>query len=610
MQENTKEILNSTEDSSKDKTNLNESNKLDTNLITINTEVNEFYAQTNITQCFKNTLDNTIELVLKFPFASNIQFSKFILEINDKQVISKIIEKEKAEEKYSDAIADGKKGVISSKEKDFITVIIGNINSGDFIKLTSEFIQFLNIEDMSYCYSIMKFFPEFVNKKNISIHNYNKIQVKININSHSKITRLITKGFKEKIEKIFNDNYTKCTLNYYSENSDLNLTFKNSEFKILFRTLLMNNLNLITQYDPEKDETSCILNMIYNKKDLIIPINEKPDLNENEDYNKLYQQNIINNNPSLFIFVLDQSGSMDGQSMEIAKKTLIFFLKSLPKNSYYHLIGFGSNFKYIYSENPVEYLPENVNETIKKIENLDADLGGTELLKPLKEIYESKKYDNINLCRNLFILTDGYVEDKYECLKLIQNNSNLYRIHSFGIGNSFDKDFIKNAGKKGSFNFINDVSKLKMNVIQILNKTLQSYLFDIKINIKDIQKEHEFIPKDKIYYQDEPINNYFIIKNKISDDKIINIETEYYDKNELIKKEFVFDKNNIFKEKDGNIISKIIIGNILNNNELPKEKDIELALKYQILSKYTSLYAEMENENNNKNLLNFEIIET
>ncbi len=372
----------------------------------------------------------------------------------------------------------------------------------------------------------------------------------------------------------------------------------------------MNNLNLITQYDPEKDETSCILNMIYNKKDLIIPINEKPDLNENEDYNKLYQQNIINNNPSLFIFVLDQSGSMAGQSMEIAKKTLIFFLQSLPKNSYYHLIGFGSNFEYIYSENPVEYLPENVNETIKKIENLDADLGGTELLKPLKEIYESKKYDNINLCRNLFILTDGYVEDKYECLKLIQNNSNLYRIHSFGIGNSFDKDFIKNAGKKGSFNFINDVSKLKMNVIQILNKTLQSYLFDIKINIKDIQKEHEFIPKDKIYYQDEPINNYFIIKNKISDDKIINIETEYYDKNELIKKEFVFDKNNIFKEKDGNIISKIIIGNILNNNELPKEKDIELALKYQILSKYTSLYAEMENENNNKNLLNFETIET
>ena len=42
MQENTKEILNSTEDSSKDKTNLNESNKLDTNLITINTELNEF----------------------------------------------------------------------------------------------------------------------------------------------------------------------------------------------------------------------------------------------------------------------------------------------------------------------------------------------------------------------------------------------------------------------------------------------------------------------------------------------------------------------------------------------------------------------------------------
>ena len=582
-------------------TNENELNK--TNLVLIETELNEFYAKTNITQFYKNTLNSPIELILRFPYNSNVQFSKFNLELNDNKIISKVIDKEKAEEKYNDAIANKKVGVISSHDEQYINVIIGNINPEDFVKLTTEFIQFLEIEDMSFCYSTIKNFPKFCNKNNENILNLKKIEAKINIKCHSKITRLITKGFSQEVEKIFNDDYTQCQLNYYSMNSNTNSELKNDEFKILFRTDSMNNLNLITQYDPNKIETSCILNMVYNKNDIIIPTNEKPNINDNEDYIKLYQQNIINNNPSLFIFCLDQSGSMSGKSIKIAIQTLIFFLKSLPKNSFYHLIGFGSSFRYIHSEDPIEYTSENVNASIKEIEKLDADLGGTDLLQPLKVIFQSNKYDNINLCRNLFILTDGYVEDRNETLNLIKNNSNLFRVHTFGLGNNFDRNFIEKAGKNGSYNFVEDISKLKMNVIQVLNKTLRSNLFNTKINVKNIEKEHEYIPKDKIYYQDEPINYYFIVKNKINDDENINIEFEYYDKNELIKKEYVFDKSKIFKEKDGDIISKIIIGNILNNNSLPKDEDIELSKKYQILSKNTSLYAEMENTSINDNIL-------
>ena len=57
----------------------------------------------------------------------------------------------------------------------------------------------------------------------------------------------------------------------------------------------------------------------------------------------------------------------------------------------------------------------------------------------------------------------------------------------------------------------------------------------------------------------------------------------------------------MIKDEDGDIISKIIIGNILNNtnknNAIEKEKNIELSLKYKVLSEYTSLFAKIENEN-------------
>ena len=105
------------------------------------------------------------------------------------------------------------------------------------------------------------------------------------------------------------------------------------------------------------------------------------------------------------------------------------------------------------------------------------------------------------MCKNLFILTDGDVWDREQSLKLIKNNLDVFRVHSFGIGNDFDKKFIVEAGKNGSYNFIRDIDKIKSNVIQTLNKALRNYLVDIKINVKKIDTEYNYFPKNNIYYQ-------------------------------------------------------------------------------------------------------------
>ena len=139
--------------------------KIDLKLITIETILNEFYATTNIIQYYKNYADKPIELILKYPYDPKVQFSKFTLEMNNKKVISRVLDKEKAEEKYNDAIAEGKVGAISKRTEKNIQVTIGNIGPNELIKLTSEFIQFLTTEDMSYCFTTMKNFPQFCSKK-------------------------------------------------------------------------------------------------------------------------------------------------------------------------------------------------------------------------------------------------------------------------------------------------------------------------------------------------------------------------------------------------------------------------------------------------------------
>ncbi len=83
---------------------------------------------------------------------------------------------------------------------------------------------------------------------------------------------------------------------------------------------------------------------------------------------------------------------MSGRRIENAKETLILYLKSIPKGSYFNIISFGSEFELLYKEDSQKY--EN-NEEIQKIIDLvkkfEADMGGTEIYEPLNYVFSNLK---------------------------------------------------------------------------------------------------------------------------------------------------------------------------------------------------------------------------
>ena len=563
--------------------------------IFIKSEVNEFYAITEVTQYYKNNNKAPVELNIIYPIRKEINFKKFSINVNGKKSVSKIFPKEKAEEKYTDAMTGGNIGIMSKyveEEPNSYSINIGNVAPDTTVELTSEFIQFISSEDMSFCFSVMTNYPTFSDSKS---REYSKnINGKICLKTHSKITRLVNKNFTidKNFKKEFNPEYTECNIDFkiQSDSKDYN-----SILSLIYRTEKMDEPYLLSQYNPKKDETSYIFGKIYEPKQ--IPVPEKPDENAELNYYLKYQQQEEKaNNPSLFIFLIDQSGSMAGSSMRIVSESILFFLQSLSKGSYFQLIGFGSNFKKI-NDKPVEYTKENVKNTMDIVKNLKADLGGTDISSPLKEIFNSKDYDDINLARNLFILTDGEVNDREECLGLINTYSDKFKVHAIGIGSSFDKQLIQNAGiqGRGTYHFVQNVSDVNSIIIESLSKCLRNYVLNAKLSLNEIKPEQEFTPKMNFIYPDEILNYYFILKGKDHDKIQINFENTKKNEN------FVFTKENMIKETEGEIIGQIIVGNKLKNEEnMEEETVIKLSKEYQILSKKTSLFAVAENEDNIK----------
>ena len=108
----------------------------------VTTSINEIYSKTEVEINYKNTKETSIELIVEIPLRSEIIFDYFIAKIKDKIIKSKVIESNKAEEKYNDAIASGNTGIATmyDEENKICSVKIGNLPKKETLELKLNFI--------------------------------------------------------------------------------------------------------------------------------------------------------------------------------------------------------------------------------------------------------------------------------------------------------------------------------------------------------------------------------------------------------------------------------------------------------------------------------------
>merc|ERR1719431_2019766 len=103
-------------------------------------------------------------------------------------------------------------------------------------------------------------------------------------------------------------------------------------------------------------------------------------------------------------------------------------IRSLPSSVHFNIVRFGSSYEQVF-ESSVQYSDENVQFANAEIEKMDADLGGTEILEPLKELLE----EDTNLPRRVFVLTDGSVSNTDEILDVTRKNKKNTKVFTLGI---------------------------------------------------------------------------------------------------------------------------------------------------------------------------------
>jgi uncharacterized protein YegL len=151
------------------------------------------------------------------------------------------------------------------------------------------------------------------------------------------------------------------------------------------------------------------------------------------------------------IFVADRSESMEGAKMELVKKALDFFLKSLTGKMHFNIYSFGSRFTSIWPQSQIHNV-KNVTMAAEAISRFAADMGGTEILAPLQEAVRSRIVEK-GFTTQIILLTDGEVWDEPAIRKFVQDTrselKNAVRFFAFGIGNAVSHRLVEGIGTEG-----------------------------------------------------------------------------------------------------------------------------------------------------------------
>ncbi|OMJ65617.1 hypothetical protein SteCoe_37895 [Stentor coeruleus] len=292
-----------------------------------------------------------------------------------------------------------------------------------------------------------------------------------------------------------------------------------------------------------------------------------------------------------FWLVLDRSGSMSGTRIEMAKQATIVFLKSLTTGSTFNIVSFGSSYSYMFYQ-PIINNQENVQRAISEVQRFSADMGGTEIYKPLNSIF-SKASSN-ERPRIIILLTDGEVSNSAGVINLIKAQAGNSKVHSIGIGNSVDRYLITESAKagRGSASFVTNSNEIGKKVIGALKKCLLPC-----VNSWEISWPGECYPKTEnlgfLYYGEKCVQ--YILLDSIPTSPL---EIRFYDN---YKNAFLAYSLSNFQIVPGNNIIKLWGKNKIDFlNEKQQENKFEIikiSKSLGIPSELTSFICIKENEN-------------
>uniref|UniRef100_A0A3P8R1C9 von Willebrand factor A domain containing 5A n=1 Tax=Astatotilapia calliptera TaxID=8154 RepID=A0A3P8R1C9_ASTCA len=455
--------------------------------IEVELEVRDHVATVVSTLNYENKEDKPLEAVFVFPLPGDAAVCHFSAKIGQTQIVAEVKEKQKAREEYDDALSSGQQAFLleeSDQSPDIFSLSVGSLPPGESASIRLEYVTELSVQaddGLRFCLPAVlnpRYQPQGAGVQVTSVPA-SLVPYSLSFSARVSSPRPVSK-----VE-------SNCSLDPLQY---LNTDQTQATVKLAAGHKFDRDVELLIYYKDAHQPTAVVEAGQASAEpgslmgDSVVMVSLYPE----------FPQSVMSSMASCgeFVFLMDRSGSMgcpitNSKQQETrissARDTLLLLLKSLPMGCYFNIYSFGSGYEHIFPKS-VEYSQQTMEEALKKVEQMEANLGGTEILQPLKHIYSQPCIPNQP--RQLFVFTDGEVGNTKEVIDLVKKNSGSHRCFSFGIGEGASSALINGMAKEGGGHaqFITGTDRMQPKVMQSLRFALQPAVVDISVTW-DLPKE-------------------------------------------------------------------------------------------------------------------------
>jgi Ca-activated chloride channel homolog len=150
--------------------------------------------------------------------------------------------------------------------------------------------------------------------------------------------------------------------------------------------------------------------------------------------------------PKEMVFVMDTSGSMSGEPIALSKKAVRYALQNLNSDDTFQIIRF-SEAASPFAEEPLPATKENIRRGLSYINGLQGE-GGTMMIEGIKAALDYPLREN--RLRIVCFMTDGYIGNETEILNAVRKKlGDNTRLFSFGVGSSVNRYLLERMAEVG-----------------------------------------------------------------------------------------------------------------------------------------------------------------
>ncbi len=399
-----------------------------------------YIATVEVTQQFQNPFSEKIEAVYVFPLPENAAVNEFIMVIGERKIRGIIRERQEAEEIYREARAQGHVASLLTQERpNIFTQKVANIEPGKQIDVNIKYFNTLAYADGWYEFVFpMVVGPRFNpagstagigavgrGARDVSGQSTEVQYLKPNERSGHDISLAVEIDAGVEIEEVA------CASHAIRKDSD------GSE-KVRVQLSDLDNIpnkDFVLRFKVAGDTVKSALVTHRDQRGGFFTLMLYPP----EDLKQLKRA------PMEMVFVLDCSGSMNGQPIAKAKDAIKRALRKLEPDDTFQVIRFSENASQLGSK-PVAATAENVRRGIEFVDKLQGE-GGTMMIEGIKAAldfpHDPRRF------RLVSFMTDGFIGNEAEILGEIHQRLGSARIFSFGVGTSVNRYLLDRMAKLG-----------------------------------------------------------------------------------------------------------------------------------------------------------------